>query len=220
VTEARETILTAIRHSLGRKPWKAGQEGAQQPSGSSRGATGTSIRPAVEGDCVALFARRITAVGASLVRVTSLDTIPEAVGAFLGKHGLGDALICAGGGGFDTISWPTRFTVSVRKATDGDRTALTGVVAAVAETGSLVVTSGRHSPNTLHFLPENHIAVVRASQVLRHLEEIWPLVRERSAGMPRALTFITGPSRTADVEQTIQIGAHGPRRLHVVLVDD
>lgn len=220
MTEAREAILTAIRHSLGRKPWRADREGSQRQGGSNRGATATPIRPAVEGDCVALFARRITAAGASLVRVASLDAIPEAVSAFWGEHGLGHALICAGERAFDTIPWPTRFTVSVRTAADGDHTALTGVVAAVAETGSLVVAAARHSPNTLHFLPENHIAVVRASQVLRHLEEVWLLMRERSEGMPRALTFITGPSRTADVEQTIQIGAHGPRRLHVVLADD
>ncbi|MFZ0255592.1 MAG: lactate utilization protein [Gammaproteobacteria bacterium] len=219
MTEAREAILTSIRHSLGRKESRTGLDGEQRSSESVGGTLGAPVRPAVDGDCVAHFARRITGAGASLVRLESLEAVPEAVRVFLDELGLGHNLVCSGEGTFDTIPWPDGFTVSVRTAADGDHTTLTGVVAAVAETGSLVVASAHHSPNTLHFLPENHIAVVRVSQVLRHLEDVWRLMRERSEGMPRALTFITGPSRTADVEQTIQIGAHGPRRLHVVLVD-
>lgn len=188
------------------------------PSEPIGGAPGIAVRPAIDGDCVAHFTRRITAAGASLVRAESFATIPEAVRAFLDELGFSYNLVCSGERAFDTIAWPAGFTLAVRTAADGDHSSLTGVVAAVAETGSLVVAAAHHSPNTLHFLPENHIAVVRTSQVLRHLEDVWRLMRERS-GMPRALTFITGPSRTADVEQTIQIGAHGPRRLHVVLVD-
>lgn len=164
--------------------------------------------------------RRICAAGATLVRIPSLDAVPEAVRAFLDGHGHDHTLVCCGEGGFAALPWPADFMVSVRTPTDGDHTSLTCVLAAVAETGSLVLVSGHHHPNTLHFLPENHIAMVRASQVLRHLEDVWQLTGERAEDMPRALTFVTGPSRTADVEQTIQIGAHGPRRLHVVVVDD
>ena len=217
MNEAREAILTAIRHALERKPSTADRQGSQRPSDSNLGTSGGAIRPAVEGDGVALFARRITAAGATLTRLESLDGVPQAVRAFMDQHRLRHALVCSDECTFGSLSWPADFTVSARTGRDGDWTALTAVVAALAETGSLVVASGHHTPNTLHFLPENHIAVVRVSQILRHIEDVWRILRERSQGMPRALTFITGPSRTADVEQTIQIGAHGPRRLHVLL---
>ncbi len=204
-------------------PWDASQRPpnptqSQQPLELHHGAIGDPIKPAVEGDGVADFARRIRAAGASLVEISSLGAIPEAVRAFLDEHGHAHTLVCSAEGRFANLPWPADFTLSVRTATDGDHTSLTGVLAAIAETGSLVLASGPHSPNTLHFMPENHIAVVRASQVLRHLEDVWRLMPERAEAMPRALTFVTGPSRTADIEQTIQIGAHGPRRLHVLLV--
>ncbi len=57
-------------------------------------------------------------------------------------------------------------------------------------------------------------------QIVRHLEDLWAQLRARLDGMPRAVSLITGPSKTADVEQTMQYGAHGPRRLHVILVEE
>jgi L-lactate utilization protein LutC len=90
----------------------------------------------------------------------------------------------------------------------------------VAESGGVVTLSGPDTPSTLNFVPENHIVVVHASQVLRHLEDVWTLWRDSGRPMPRTLNIISGPSRTADIEQTIQLGAHGPRRLHILLLRD
>lgn len=219
MTEAREAILTAIRHAVDLRRSASLGAPSQTPPEGNRGEAAAPAQPAVDGDCIGQFMRRITVVGASLARLESWTEIPAAVRAFLDAHGFSHRLVCSRERLFEALVWPEDFALSVGAATDGDHTALTGVVAAVAETGSLVVASAPHTPNTLHFLPENHIAVVRAPQVVRHLEDVWPLMRQRPGGMPRALTFISGPSRTADVEQTIQIGAHGPRRLHVVLIN-
>jgi L-lactate dehydrogenase complex protein LldG len=103
-----------------------------------------------------------------------------------------------------------------------DATSLTGAFAAIAETGTLMMASGPQAPVTLNFLPENHIVVLRASQVTGTYEEAWQRLRAQLGKdvMPRAVNMITGPSRTGDIEQTILLGAHGPRRLHVLLVDD
>ncbi|MEE8215674.1 MAG: LUD domain-containing protein, partial [Acidiferrobacterales bacterium] len=79
--------------------------------------------------------------------------------------------------------------------------------------------SGRESPTTLNFLPDVHIVVLRREQIVAHIEDVWSQLRSELAAMPRTINFITGPSRTADVEQTIQLGAHGPRSLHVILVE-
>ncbi len=87
--------------------------------------------------------------------------------------------------------------------------------AGVAETGSLLLCSGPDTPTRLNFLPEHQILVLDPAQIVRHLEDAWALL---DATPPRAVNLITGPSRTADVEQTIQLGAHGPRSLHILLV--
>src|SRR3546814_19426494 len=96
-----------------------------------------------------------------------------------------------------------------------------GAFAGIAETGTVMMASGPDAPITLNFLPENHVVVLRASQVTGTYEEAWQRLREaRWRGvMPRAVNLITGPSRTGDIEQTLLLGTHGPRRLHVLLVD-
>ncbi len=96
---------------------------------------------------------------------------------------------------------------------------MTPAFTAVAETGTLMLRSGPDHPTTLNFLPDTHIVVLRAGQIVGPYEDAW--AKLRAAGdMPRAVNFVSGPSRTADIEQTIQLGAHGPRRLHIVLIED
>jgi len=77
--------------------------------------------------------------------------------------------------------------------------------------------SGPESPTTLNFLPDDFLCLLPESRIVPRLEDAWALLRAERGSMPRATNIITGPSRTADVEQTIQLGAHGPRRLHVLL---
>jgi len=83
----------------------------------------------------------------------------------------------------------------------------------------LMLISGPQTPTTLNFLPDTHIVVVRSEQVVATYEDGWDRLRICD-GLPRTVNFITGPSRTGDIEQRIELGAHGPRRLHIVLVDD
>ncbi len=96
---------------------------------------------------------------------------------------------------------------------------MTPCFAAVAETGSVVLVSGPESPTSLNFLPEFHVVLVYADQLVRHVEDVWGRLR-RAGVSPRTVNFITGPSKTADVEQTIQYGAHGPRGLDVIFIED
>ena len=90
----------------------------------------------------------------------------------------------------------------------------------LAGTGTLLLASGPDHPTTLNFLPETHVVMLRASQIAGPYEDIWDKVRATfGSDLPRTLNFVTGPSRSADIEQTLQLGAHGPRRLHIVIVD-
>ena len=88
--------------------------------------------------------------------------------------------------------------------------------AGIAETGTLVMVSSKQSPVNHHFLPEFNIAILRQSKLVDTMESLWPLIGEH----PRTINLITGPSKTADIEQTIVYGAHGPRTLHIILVRD
>ena len=94
--------------------------------------------------------------------------------------------------------------------------------AGVAETGTLVMASGPDNPTTLNFLPDTHIVVVDAKDIAGDYETVWARVRENFGidALPRAINMITGPSRSADIAQILILGAHGPRRLHVLIVGE
>jgi L-lactate dehydrogenase complex protein LldG len=99
-----------------------------------------------------------------------------------------------------------------------EASAITLAYAGIAETGSLVLLSGADSPVTTNFLPDNIICVLKQDDLLNDMESLWLRMQSEKQSMPRAINIVTGPSRTADVEQTIQIGAHGPRRVHVIIL--
>jgi L-lactate dehydrogenase complex protein LldG len=115
--------------------------------------------------------------------------------------------------------WPAMLEIRRGRAEDADPVGLTTAFAGIAETGSLMLLSDRAHPTTLAFLPETSIVVLAADRVLRAYEDGLRLLRQEQGQLPRSINFITGPSRSGDIEQTIQLGAHGPKRLLVLLVD-
>ena len=89
----------------------------------------------------------------------------------------------------------------------------------IAETGTLVLWSGEQSPRLLSLVPPVHIAILYASRIVESLMDM--MVREDwSAGLPTNVILISSPSKTADIQQTLAYGAHGPKQLVVVLVED
>jgi L-lactate dehydrogenase complex protein LldG len=126
------------------------------------------------------------------------------------------------------VAWPSLATrdwaaaglaVEGRGARDADLVGITGCFCAVAETGTLMVCSSADTPAAVSLLPETHIAIVKASRILPYMEDAWDLARKELGTLPRAVNFISGPSRTGDIEQTIVLGAHGPYRVHLVIVE-
>jgi L-lactate dehydrogenase complex protein LldG len=207
MSSGRETVLAEIRKSLGR-------------SGPARtpisGVPGTGPRPAFEGDAVDRFVAKMIEKSATLVRIGSLSEVGPEVARFVASAGAGKRLCVSNA--LAAIEWPVGFEVEHRAARREDETSVTPCFAAVAESGGIVTLSGADTPSTLNFVPDNHIVVVHASQVVRHFEDAWALWRASGRAIPRTINVISGPSRTADIEQTIQLGAHGPRRLHILLV--
>jgi L-lactate dehydrogenase complex protein LldG len=163
-----------------------------------------------------------------VTRVAGTEDVPAAVADYLSQHNLPSHLVMTPDPRLDGIPWARRPLLEFRRgrAEDADQVGVTACFAAIAETGTLMLVSGPESPTRNNFLPETHIVVVRSADVAATYEEGWMRLRHAKAtaeggvAMPRTVNFITGPSRTGDIEQRLELGAHGPRRLHIVLIDD
>lgn len=176
-----------------------------------------NARPRAEWDPVARFREQALRLSSTVDDAQCLADAPAAVARYLDERRLPRAAVC----------WPelmgldwrgAGMAVEARAARDGDPAGITGTFCAIAETGTLMTVSGPHTPATVSLLPETHIAVLRASRVVRGMEEAWQLLRDELEAPPRAVNFISGPSRTADIEQTVTLGAHGPYRVHILLL--
>jgi L-lactate dehydrogenase complex protein LldG len=171
-----------------------------------------------------LFEEQISAVDATVDRVDVTADVPGALAAFLRDRNLPASLVRAPDARLDAVPWADQPQLDIRagKAEPADEVSVTGAFGAIAETGTLMLTSGPQTPTTLNFLPETHVVVLWADQIAGNYESQWDALRARhgEGKMPRTVNFITGPSRSADIEQTLQLGAHGPRRLHVIIVDE
>jgi L-lactate dehydrogenase complex protein LldG len=171
----------------------------------------------MEWEPVPRFRERALGLASTVDEVDALEAVPAAVARYLGAHSLPRAAVCWAG--LAALDWRAAgIEVEAREARDTDLVGITGAFCAIAETGTLMTLSGRDSPATVSLLPETHVAVVGKSRIVRGMEEAWSLMRGEAGMPPRAVTFISGPSRTADIEQTVTLGAHGPYRVHVVIV--
>jgi L-lactate dehydrogenase complex protein LldG len=224
---ARDDILGGIRRGLRRGPLPAETQAALADRVARHCRNLVPARAAAL-DAMArveLFVAMAEEVQTTVARVASETEIPAEVARYLAAENLPAELVMAPDPALDAIPWHERPLLRIRRgrAEPGDAVSLTPCLAAVAETGTLMLVSGEDTPTTLNFLPDTHIIVLRAGQVVAGYEDAWDLVRAKAGGdpqsWPRTVNLITGPSRTGDIEQRIQLGAHGPRRLHVVLVD-
>jgi len=171
------------------------------------------------------FLDRAADMSSTTARVATVDAVPAAIQRYLDAPGVHASAAVPD---TRTVCWPefasldwrrAGITVEARPTLGDDGLGITGCFCAIAETGTLVFTSGSETPTATFLLPETHVAIVRADQVVAGMEDAFARLRAERAWMPRALNLVSGPSRTGDIEQTIVLGAHGPRRLHIVLVE-
>ena len=232
MSTAREDILGRIRGKLGvdkralseqavaQRLSRTGPQPGQNPI-PARGQVGPRQR-------LKLFQEMAEGVDATVTVVNDLSEVPASVSSYLAMNNLPAEAVMSPDARLDDIPWADQPMLTLRRgaARNDDAVGITPVMAAIAETGTLMMTSGAETPTTLNFMPDTHIAVVRASQIVGTYEETWAELRQREprAGdgnfMPRTVNWVTGPSRSADIAKTLFLGAHGPRRLHIVVVDD
>jgi L-lactate dehydrogenase complex protein LldG len=171
---------------------------------------------------VDLFVRNVEKEFGSVTRVPDMDAVPGAVADYLAAQNLPGSVIMAPHPELQAIPWSARPLLDIRegRAQGSDAVSVQHGFAGIAETGTLMLPSSAERPVTLNLLADTEIAVLRASAIVGAYEEGWDRLRAEIGRMPRNVMFITGPSRSADIEQTLELGAHGPRRLHIVLVED
>lgn len=169
---------------------------------------------------VALFLSMAEKSGATAARIETVDELGDAVAAYLRDRNLPAALRIGADPRLAMLAADSRLTVKTGASDGGDLVAVSHALGAIAETGTLALLSGPDNPVTLTFLPDHHIVAVGADSVVGDMESLFDRLRTETAatGLPRTVNFVSGPSRSADIEQTIILGAHGPRALHIVVI--
>jgi L-lactate dehydrogenase complex protein LldG len=221
---ARDEILANIRESLG----VTGAEAPRRLAVQERLAqTPAGIIPARgQGDLaarVATFRAEAERAQASVTEVASAADVPAEVARYLREANLPAALRMGDDPRLAAMPWRETALEISRGASDGhDLAGISAAFAGVAESGTLALCSGTDNPTTINFLPDNHLVVVFERDIVADYECVWRSLRARygKGAMPRTLNLITGPSRSADIEQTLLLGAHGPRRLHIVMIKE
>ncbi len=168
------------------------------------------------------FQQFVVKTQASIATVPSARHVPQAIGEYLLGRNLSGPVRLSGDGWLEQMPWDkiAHYNPCTGKVSETDGVGVSVALCGIAETGTLMLTSGPNDASALNFLPPTHIVVLRASDLVGALEDGWALLRRISNGqMPRTVNLITGPSRTADIAQTMYMGAHGPKRLHVIVVE-
>jgi L-lactate dehydrogenase complex protein LldG len=224
MTEARSRMLASVRSALGRDRLPQATEKAlnDRLAHPRANVVPERGRPSAE-ERIDRFVFEAERVNATVKRLETLDQVPAAVVDYLRSANVPAATRIGSDALIRAVDWSAKpfLQITTGAAEDADTASVTSAFAGVAETGTLVLLSHPDSPTTLNFLPEAHLVILPADRIVGSYEDVWLRLRERLPGpsMPRVINWITGPSRTADIEQTLLLGAHGPKRLHILLVD-
>lgn len=225
----KEAVLGAIRRGLRRGPLPPDQAAMLAGRLERHPRHLVPARTAVERHAqVGLFVQYVEREFGTVTRVPDGADVPGAVAEYLAAQNLPSRFVMAPHPELEALPWVSRPLLEYRTGRAGpdDLVSVQHAFAAVAETGTLMLPAAPERPTTLNLLANTEIVVLRASRVVGPYEDAWDLLRRerqdpRTGGfMPRNVMLVTGPSRSADIEQTLELGAHGPRRLHVVLIED
>lgn len=226
MSTSRDKIFQTLRRGLGRGPEDAAAQARVNQRISDPQRNLVPLRAQLpQKQQVDLFIEKATALTVTVDRVASANDVPNAIAEYLVQRNLPTTLRMAPHPDLQALPWDSKPMLSVETGLgrSKDLVSVTPAFAGIAETGTLMLHSGSQTATTLHFVPDNHIVVMRASQITGSMEDAFAKLRESIGGVknwPRSVNLVTGPSRTADIEGVPVLGAHGPRQLHIVLIDD
>jgi len=219
---ARANILDRVRRALHKSPR---DERALAAAQAYIDANAHGPRPTLPADLIGHFVQRAIDMESTVERIQDQREIPNAVARYLDALELPPALAIQKS--HEGVCWPeladldwtgAGLRIAARPTTGNDRLGITGVFCGIAETGTLVILPGADTPTATTLLPDTHIAVLKTSRIVAGMEEAFALIRRERGPLPRSINLISGPSRTGDIEQTIVLGAHGPYRVHILVV--
>jgi L-lactate dehydrogenase complex protein LldG len=214
---SRQAILDRIRSAAGPAP--EGRRATVEARLSSPSPALVPERAKAGPELHETFRQRVEGTAATYQEVASWSDVAAAVAEFVKQKNLPTSMAVAPDPRLDSLDNHGLLTVHRGPALPKDLVAVTVADLGMAEIGALVLTSGAQTPTSLNFLPDMQIVCLSRKDVVGGYESVWTALREREA-MPRTVNLIAGPSRTGDIEQTIQMGAHGPRNVHVIVVDE
>jgi L-lactate dehydrogenase complex protein LldG len=205
----RDDVLGRIRTSLR-------SDGDRAAAEARLAARVRGVQPQYVESAVERFTAKALANLCGLERLPNPTAVPAAVARILSERGERALSIAPA---LSALPWDqAALTIRAGAGTIEERVSVTDALAGIGETGSLVFCSAADRPAGLNFLPELHIAVLRIDDIVPHMEDVWPKVRALPV-WPRAVNVVSGPSRTADVAQIIVRPAHGPKALHILLLE-
>ncbi|MCC6533785.1 MAG: lactate utilization protein C [Burkholderiales bacterium] len=214
MSSARDRILASVRAALGRSG--APPQAQQGALAAYIAAHSSGPCPGADWDLLARFQSRALLLSSTLDDAETMAGVPAAVARYLAAQGLLPQAVVSPE--LARLDWQgAGIHAEARRAQAHDLVGITGSYCAIAETGTLVMVSGASAPPSNSLLPETHIAIVHAARIVRCMEDAFALLRAEQPRWPRSVNFVSGPSRTADIEQTIVLGAHGPYRVHVIV---
>jgi len=219
MTGGKERVLGAVRQALGRNAPDAASLAAIKDRMTVAAKGPVPVRGQDFGAAaVARFEAEAKNASALVTRLDDVSAIPAFVAGFLADHNLPSHVRIATDAALASVDWAAvaPLLAETGPADPADMASLSVAKAGVAETGTLVLVADVANPGTLNSLPQHHIVVLHADRIVGHYEEVWPSIRQD--GMPRAVVWVTGPSRTADIEQELLMGAHGPQMLQILIV--
>lgn len=220
---SRDQILGAIRRSLKRGALPADQQAMLRDRLQRHPRHPIPARSRLpHAQQVDLFVRNVEKEFGTVARVAAPEDVPAAVADYLATQNLPGRIVLAPHDELRAMPWSTRPLLEIRegRAQASDLVSVQHGYAGIAETGTLMLPSAPNRPTTLNLLADTEIVVLRAASVVGAYEEAWDRLRAEFGSMPRNVMLVTGPSRSADIEQTLELGAHGPRRLHIVLLGE
>ncbi len=211
-TKAREGILARIRSALGDQRRTQGVELERRMKAPPEGPF-----PPLEQDAIAQFLAKARANLFTVERIASLQMLVPAVRTLMsGTSGTPEISVAPA---LAYLGWPTEWKINFGAGRMTEPLSVTLAVAGISETGSVVLRSDSDNPTTLNFLPDTHVIALRTSDIVGHPEDVWARVRAAGLDWPRTVNVISGPSRTADVGGVVVRPAHGPKNVHLILVD-
>ncbi|MEY3978806.1 MAG: hypothetical protein RLZZ375_235 [Pseudomonadota bacterium] len=213
---ARAAIFQRIRQAQGRPEQVSDAERQQVQQYLAEPNPGP--KPDIGSDLIGRFCQQAERTSQTIARVRQMSEVPAAVARYLDGQGISRQAIAWRT--LQDLPWQENgIAVEYRKPVNEDMVGITGCFCAIAETGTLLLLSGPDTYSSAALLPETHIALLSVTRIVGAMEDAFALAKAERGELPRATNFISGPSRTGDIEQTIVLGAHGPYRVHVILID-